>query len=381
VSDDEDTGEVPVTGEAPNTGEVPRQPVRQGEGSSTVGRSELRRQRLRRRRILALIGSVVLVVVLAFVFWYELESHALGPEGRREIVQVTPGESMGSIAAQLSAQHVIGSTLAFRLFDLVHGSPTVDPGDYALHENETFAQVRAALAAGPNIYVVSVLRGLTLAEVAARVDSLPGHAPGGFTRAAASGTVHSAFSPAGSDNLEGMLGTGTYHVLPGESDTTLLTDMVRRFDSQATAAGLSAASASALGLTSYQLITAASIVEKEGYYFKNMPDVARVIYNRLAADMPLDMNSTVFYSLGQDGGVFTAKDRALPTPYNTYLNSGLTPTPICSPSPQALSAAVHPPPGEWLYFVVVSKDGTEAFADTYAEQLANQQLAKERGLG
>jgi UPF0755 protein len=93
------------------------------------------------------------------------------------------------------------------------------------------------------------------------------------------------------------------------------------------------------------------------------------------------MNSTVFYALGQDGGVFTAKDRALPTPYNTYLNSGLTPTPICSPSPQALSAAVHPPPGEWLYFVVVSKDGTEAFADTYAEQLANQQLAKERGLG
>ena len=374
MSDDQDSGEVPLAGE-------PRQPVRQGEGPSTGGRRELRRQRLRRRRLLTLVGSVVLVVVLAFALWYELESHALGPEGRREIVQVTPGESMGSIAAQLSAQHVIGSTLAFRLFDLVHGSPTVDPGDYALHGNETFAQVRAALAAGPNIYVVSVQRGLTLAEVAARVDGLPGHAPGGFTREAASGTVRSAFSPAGSDDLEGMLGTGTYLVVPGESDATLLTDMVSRFDSQATAAGLSAASASALGLTPYQVITAASIVEKEGYYFKNMPDVARVIYNRLAAAMPLDMNSTVFYALGQDGGVFTAKDRALPTPYNTYLNSGLTPTPICSPSPQALSAAVHPPAGGWLYFVLVSKNGTEAFADTYAEQLANEQLAHARGVG
>jgi UPF0755 protein len=178
-----------------------------------------------------------------------------------------------------------------------------------------------------------------------------------------------------------MLGTGSYLVLPGESDITLLTDMVQRFDTQASAAGLSATSASALGLSPYQVITAASIVEKEGYYFKNMPDVARVIYNRLAADMPLDMNSTVFYSLGQDGGAFTAKDRALPTPYNTYLNTGLTPTPICSPSPQALSAAVHPPAGGWLYFVLVSKDGTEAFADTYAEQLANEQLAKERGVG
>jgi UPF0755 protein len=129
------------------------------------------------------------------------------------------------------------------------------------------------------------------------------------------------------------------------------------------------------------VISAASIVEKEGYYFKNMPDVARVIYNRLANGTPLQMNSTVLYSLGQDGGVVTAKDLALQTPYNTYLNTGLTPTPICSPSPQALSAAVHPPAGGWLYFVLVSKNGTEAFSDTYAEQLANEQLAKERGVG
>ena len=73
-----------------------------------------------------------------------------------------PGESMSSIASQLAAHHVIGSTLAFRLFNLVHGSPTVLPGDYALHGNETFAQVRAALAAGPNIYAVTIHRGLTL---------------------------------------------------------------------------------------------------------------------------------------------------------------------------------------------------------------------------
>lgn len=381
MSEDQDTGEVPGVDEVPRVGKVPRRPVRQGDGASTVGRSELRRQRQRRRRLLTLVGGAVLVVVLAFAFWYELESHALGPAGGREIVQVTSGESMSSIAAQLSAHHVIGSTLAFRFFDLVHGSPTVVPGDYALHGNETFAQVRAALAAGPNIYAITVPRGLSLREVAAQVDGLPGHASGAFTRVAGSGAVRSEFSPAGSDDMEGMLGTGTYLVLPGETDTTLLTDMVHRFDSQAEAAGLSASSASALGMSSYQVITAASIVEKEGYYFKNMPDVARVIYNRLAAGTPLQMNSTVFYSLGQDGGAFTAKDRALQTPYNTYLNVGLTPTPICSPSPQALNAAVHPPAGAWLYFVLVSKDGTEAFSVTYAEQLANEQLAKSRGVG
>ena len=328
-----------------------------------------------------MLGGAVLVVVVAFVFWYELESHATGSAGPRVVVQVTPGESMGSVTSQLSAHHVIGNTLAFRVFDLVHGSPTVIPGDYALHGNESFAEVHATLAAGPNIEAVTVDRGLTLDEVALQVDGLHGHTSGGFAKVAASGAVHSEFSPAGSNNLEGMLGTGTYLVLPGESDTTLLTDMVHRFDAQASAAGLSAASASALGMTPYQVITAASIVEKEGYYFKNMPDVARVIYNRLASSTPLQMNSTVLYSLHQDGGPVTAKDLALQTPYNTYLNVGLTPTPICIPSPQALSAAVHPPAGAWLYFVLVNKDGTEAFADTYPEQLANEQLAKERGVG
>ncbi len=128
------------------------------------------------------------------------------------------------------------------------------------------------------------------------------------------------------------------------------------------------------------MITAASIVEKEGYYPVNMPDVARVIYNRLAREMPLQMDSTVLYALGQDGGPVTAQDEQLHSPYNTYLNTGLTPTPICLPSVDALRAAVDPPAGAWLYFVLVQKNGVMAFSDTYSEQLANEQLAKSRGL-
>jgi UPF0755 protein len=360
--------------------EESRQPVHQGEGS-VAGRSELRRQRERRRRILTGIGGAVLVIVLAFVFWYELQSHALGPAGRRVVVQVKAGESMSSVVGQLSADHVIGSGLAFRISDLWHGSPTVVPGEYALHENLTFAQVRTILNGGPNIFVVDIHPGLTLNEVAEQVGNIPGHSTSSFTRVAASGAVRSVFSPTGSNNLEGMLGTGNYTVQPGESDTTLLTAMVHRFDTQAAAAGLSATSAAALGQTPYQVIIAASIVEKEGYIPKNMPDVARVIYNRLASGTPLQMNATVLYSLGQDGGAVTSKDLQLQTPYNTYLNVGLTPTPICSPSPDALEAAVHPPAGAWVYFVLVRKDGTEAFSVTYAEQLANEKLAKERGVG
>jgi UPF0755 protein len=170
-------------------------------------------------------------------------------------------------------------------------------------------------------------------------------------------------------------------VLPGETDTQLLTEMVQRFDTTAAAAGLTTQSAAKLGMTPYQVITVASIVQKEGYFpITNMGPVARVIYNRLARGMPLQMDSTVLYSLGQDGGPVTPQDLRLESPYNTYLNTGLTPTPICTPSEQALAAAVSPPAGAWLYFTLVKKDGTMAFADTYAEQLANERLAKSRGL-
>ncbi len=116
-----------------------------------------------------------------------------------------------------------------------------------MHQNLAFSEVRTLLAAGPNIYPVDVRPGFTFSEVAQEVDSVPGHAQGGFAKAEASGAVHSTITATDPDNLEGMLGTGTYLVLPGESDTAILTDMVQRFDHDVAAAGLTSASASALG--------------------------------------------------------------------------------------------------------------------------------------
>ena len=351
------------------------------EPESRTGRRAAHSARVRRRRrILVGIGGGLVVIVLAFVLWYELESHALGSPGPQVVLTVHQGESTNSVVSALSQKGVISSSLAFQISEVVHGTPTVLPGSYALHQNLSFSDVRQVLAAGPNIYPVNVRPGFTLSEVAQEVDSVPGHSAGGFAKVAASGAVHSSVSPPASDNLEGMLGTGIYNILPGESDTTILTDMVQRFDQDAQTAGLTVASANALGMTPYQVLTVASIVEKEGYIPVNMPDTARVIYNRLAQGTPLQMDSTVLYALGQDGGPVTSQDLKIQSPYNSYLNTGLTPTPICMPSEDALKAAVHPPAGSWLYFVLVKKDGTMAFSDTYAEQLANEQLAKSRGL-
>jgi UPF0755 protein len=351
------------------------------ESESRTARRAVRSAQVRRRRRIVLgIGAGLLVLVLAFVLWYELEAHALGPPGPQVVVTVQKGEPTSAIISALSKQGVIGSSLAFRVSDAFHGTPSVLPGSYALHQNLAFSEVRALLAAGPNIYPVDVRPGFTFSEVAEQVDSLPGHSEGGFAKAEESGAVHSTITATDPNNLEGMLGTGSYLILPGESDTAILTDMVQRFDHDIATAGLTTTSASALGMTPYQVLIAASIVEKEGYIPVNMPDTARVIYNRLAQGTPLQMDSTVLYALGQDGGPVTAQDLKIQSPYNTYLNTGLTPTPICMPSMDALRAAVDPPAGAWLYFVLVQKNGVMAFSDTYAEQLANEQIAKARGL-
>jgi UPF0755 protein len=328
---------------------------------------------------LALLGLVVLFVI-AVIAWYEIEANPSGPEGRGVVVTVTPGESTSTVVQHLASTGVITSALAFRVGEVFGGTPVVRPGSYLFHKNQSFGAARSVLAGSPDVYGVEVAPGNTLSEIGARVDEVPGHTRGAFAALAHSGAVRSPWSPPGSTNLEGLLGTGNFLVLPGESDKALLSAMVDRFDKSAAQAGLTPQSAAAQGMTPYEVITVASIVQKEAVYLKNMGPVARVVYNRVARGMPLQMDSTVLYSLGQDGGPVTAHDEAIDTPYNTYLHAGLTPTPICMPSEAALAAAVTPPTGSWLYFVLVSKDGTLAFADTFAEQLANERLATSRGV-
>ena len=281
-------------------------------------------------------------------------------------------------------QHVVGQLAGLPgLPDPPRHPHGASPGSYLLHRDDSFGDVRAVLAAGPDVVArARSCPGYTIGEVATQVGQVAGTRPRShFLALADSGTVRSPFEPAGSTNLDGLVGTGTYLVVPGESDQTLLEDMIAPLRHAGRPVGLTTGAA-ALGVTPYQAITVASIVEKEGVYQKNLGKVARVIYNRLARGTPLQMDSTVLYSEHRDGGTVTPADLQLNTPYNTYLHTGLTPTPICFPSTAvAARPPWHPTPGAWLYFVVVSKDGTEAFSDTFAGQQANERSGPEPGPG
>ena len=161
-----------------------------------------------------ILGAIV-VIVLGFVFWFELQSHALGSAGKAEIVQISSGETVSSVATQLSDQQVIGSTLAFRLYNVVHSSPSLTPGSYLFHQNLTFAQVHTILDGGPNIDSVRVDAGLTLHEVAVRVGQLPGHSASKFEQLALNGSVTSTLSPPVRTISKGSWARGPTKCSPG----------------------------------------------------------------------------------------------------------------------------------------------------------------------
>lgn len=323
---------------------------------------------------------VALAIALVALVWFLLQVDPIfAGEGREVIVTVHPGDSLDTIAGELHAKGVIASPLAFRLDDLLQGSPTVLAGTYELRQGSSFAAVRAVLSSPPNVAVLTASPGLTLKEIAVNLASEKGNAYAErFLAAATPSVTPSPF--ADGDSLEGLIGDTSYLITRSTTPRELARAMVASFDKEAKEAGLTP-STRLNGLDAYQLVTAASIVEKEGYYPRNMPKVARVIFNRLARGQELQMDATVLYYLGRDGGTVTHAMEETPTPYNTYLNTGLTPTPICTVSSAALAAVLHAPPGPWLYFTVIDKRGDEKFVTTFAQQLKDEELAASRGVG
>jgi UPF0755 protein len=173
-------------------------------------------------------------------------------------------------------------------------------------------------------------------------------------------------------NPEGFLFPASYQIGPDTTAGSLLQAMVTKFDQVSRDIGLTDGAA-ALGRTRRQIVTIASLVQGEARLPRDFGKVARVVYDRLDIGMKLQFDSTVHYAVGKDGNVATtAHDRNIVSPYNTYKHAGLPPGPINSPGAAALRAALHPTPGQWLYFVTVNTHtGKTLFADTYAQHLRN----------
>lgn len=321
--------------------------------------------------MLAVAAAAVVVVAGATTWWLHSQVDPGGRPGARVAVTIPKGASTTRIGAILASAGVIRSGSLFPFYVKVMGDGPLYPGTYHLRRGSSYGSVASALESGPPVVVerLTVPEGYTVAQIAAAVAALPKlHLSAArFLAAASSGEVRSAYEPAGVDDLEGLLFPATYQVRQGETEAQVLRAMVSAFDQRAAEAGLTRG-AYALGLTPYQVVTVASIVEREAKVPSDRGPVASVLYNRLRAGMPLGADSTQTYWLRrQDPGVDpTPAQLDQPSPYNTRLNKGLPPTPISDPGMASLEAALHPPSTPYLYFVEVQPDGKLGFASTSA---------------
>lgn len=338
----------------------------------------------RRRVLIALLSLAVsgLVVAGAGAVWFQTQLNPPGRPGREVAVTIPDGASVARIAAILDSQGVIKNARAFRLYVRIKGGGPFKAGEYSFRLRESADAVIDSLSSGPE-YVfkgnkLTIPEGFSLKQIAARVGTVPGMSSERFLALTESGEIRSQYQVAGSNNMEGLLYPDTYLIEKGEDERTLLTRMVDSFDSAAASAGID--QAAKVGLTPYQAIVAASLIERETRFDDERGKVSQVIQNRLAKGMRLEIDATVVYALGGGKTRVLLKDLQVDSPYNTYKIPGLPPGPIASPSRASLAAAVNPTPGPWLFYVVTEPDGRHSFSETFAEQQANIRLAKARGL-
>jgi UPF0755 protein len=179
--------------------------------------------------------------------------------------------------------------------------------------------------------------------------------------------------------IEGLIAPGTFNVDPSGSGENVLASLISTGAAVYAKSGL-VDSAKTVGMTPYEILIAASLLQQEANS-QDFAKVAQVIYNRLRSDRGmLEFDSTVNYPLARREVATSDADRAAKTPWNTYVTPGLPATPICSPSAEAVNAAAHPEPGDWLYFVTIDSQGTTLFTKDYQEHLANIELAKRNGV-
>ena len=191
--------------------------------------------------------------------------------------------------------------------------------------------------------------------------------------------VRSRYQPPGITSLEGLLLPETYFFVADDDEEDILRRMVESFDALAGRLDLTGGAAR-LGVTPYEAVVVASMVEREARVDEDRGKVARVIYNRIEAEMPLEIDATVQFALGKQKEVLLFKDLEIDSPYNTYRNAGLPPGPIAAPGHESLVATLNPTPGNWIFFVVIDDNGHHAFAATLAEQEANIALATRNGV-
>jgi peptidoglycan lytic transglycosylase G len=328
------------------------------------------------KRTLTIIGVLVLVSVLLLcgLVWNILD-YAARPSGEdisEKSFTVLPGQSFKTIAGGLMTADIVIDTRKFMLFARLKGyDKRIKAGEYRLSPALSPKQVLEIMVSGKvALHRITIPEGYNLNQIAGLVSKSGLTDASAFIRSATkSGTARSLGVAA--DTLEGYLFPDTYHFPRGLHPDEIAGTMLNRFREIFSKEWQERADR--MNMSMHQVVTLASIIEKETGAAFERPLIASVFHNRLAKGMRLSSDPTVIYGIPDFRGNLTRKHLSTPTPYNTYLRKGLPPGPIANPGVASLEAALYPAETEYLYFVS-KKDGTHQFSTNLREH--NQAVRK-----
>ena len=356
-------------------------------------------------RIVKWVVWVAFVVVIGLIlvagylgWWYLGKVKPEGEAGPPQAFTVTNVDTMISVSERLQDNGFVVDAEVFRWYVDQQGGLDLTPGFYQLPTNDHMGNVLSRLRTPPDQTYLRVTfpegftieqMGERLAEVSPRLDAEA------FVAAATSTDVPSLLRPPGVTSMEGLLFPDTYQVSNADNEAQVVLKMAGLMERVAEQENL-ITRAGEIGLSPYEILIIASMIEKEAKLDVDRPKIARVIYNRIFIGMNLQIDATLYYQGDRDTPFSVL--RQTPGPYNTYLNPGLPPTPIANPGrasiQAALNPAANPPSGDpicqaledptqdclYLYYVLANEEGGHAFAATLEQHEANIQAAREAGV-
>ncbi len=346
------------------------------------------------RGIILVLGVLVLLAIAVAAglnYTYQSMLEPVDPDAVEEyiLIEVPSGADAESIAALLFAEGLIQNELAFRVHarrqddgqTLMAGSYNLSP---SMPAKDIYAAIRDGLVHVETAWF-TIPEGFTVEQIAARLaeDGLAGEeAFLALAREPAAELVAEFPFLSDLDNpeiiyiLEGYLFPDTYEVFASADETDLIRIMLRRMEQILNDLDFSGHNAE-MDLSLHEILTIASLIEREVQVDHERETVAGVIYNRLEINQLLQIDATIQYMLGETKEFLTYADLELPSPYNTYLHAGLPPGPIASPGKPSIAAALEPESTAYFYYnYKYDGSGEHFFSKTYAEHLQNVRIAE-----
>ena len=324
----------------------------------------------RRKKKSSFLGISLFLVILALAYYAYTMTLPVSLD-EKQTVTVPKSASTNQIAQLLAEKKLVRQADVFKIYARVKGvDGQFKAGTYSFSGTVSLAQITAQLLRGRTAEVkFTIPEGLTQEEIADLLAAKGLVDKERFLTAANEGAYPFDYlPPAGqSQRLEGFLFPDTYQVPKDYGEELIITMLLNRFDQVMT--GKWREQATHLGMSIPQVVTLASLIEREAKVAGDRPLVSSVFHNRLDINMRLESCATVQYALGEVKAVLLYKDLEIESPYNTYRHAGLPPGPIAAPGAAALEAALYPADTDYLFFVA-KKDGSHFFSKTLAEHNA-----------